>query len=307
MDLGWPHRRCILCLREPSADVPFSRAHLIPEAVGGFAWAWTKCKDCNDRAGHQIEAPLVKDDSIVFAVSALARELPELAREFAERQTLIAKTPSGLIRARQRGDDVEILTTRNDDGSLTQSRERAWETLETRLRREGKSADELAAAKQLFDEAVEGVPVQIGDNHVVHGKVEQFGPAFDGAPVSDAFPALVAFHFLALAMGPNVYDERLNALRDAVRAGEPQSDWYSTEGLIDRGGYRTEHLVGLSQTSPYVVVRVQLFGWSVWRVHFPRIASTSEPHGILFDLKEQRLVLAAPDRPTSFAVPPDSR
>jgi hypothetical protein len=156
----------------------------------------------------------------------------------------------------------------------------------------------------LFDKAVEGVPVQIGSDRVVHSSVEGFTAAFDGAPVSDAFPALVAFHFLGLAMGPNVYDPRLNGLRQAIRAGDASSDWYAAEGLIDRGGYKPQHLVGLSQTKPYVVMRLQLFGWNVWRVHFPRIASASDPHVILFDLRARRILLASPNRPTSFAAPP---
>lgn len=66
MELIWPYRRCILCCRELAPDVPFSRAHLIPDSIGGFAWAWTKCKDCNEAMGSSVEYAVVRDDSIIF-------------------------------------------------------------------------------------------------------------------------------------------------------------------------------------------------------------------------------------------------
>jgi hypothetical protein len=53
-----------------------------------------------------------------------------------------------------------------------------------------------------------------------------------------------------------------------------------------------------------VIVRVQLFAWNVWRVHFPRVASPSDPHGIVLVLKTQRVFPAKPARPTRIASPP---
>src|SRR5437773_2303148 len=125
---------------------------------------------------------------------------------------------------------------------------------------------------------------------------------FDGAPVSDAFPSLIAFHFLALALGEQAYDRRLNELRAAVRAGEARSASHVAESGITRR-YEPVHLVGLAQCEPHVVVRVQLFGWSVWRVHFPRFVVRAEPVGLRFDLKAKAIALAKPRLTKPLDVP----
>jgi HNH endonuclease len=305
VDLGWPHRRCILCCRELADDLPFSRAHLIPESIGGFAWAWTKCKKCNELAGSSIEGAVVKDPSIVSSVHALRDELPDLARKFAERTRWVAHTEHGPIEARLRDGAFRLLTTKDEDGARRQSSDDARDGLEKRLRREKRTAEEIVAALSLFDNAQKGVPVEIHGETFVHGESPgTFGLPFDGPPVSEAFPSLIAFHFLALGLGEQVYDERLNPLRKAIRNGESRSAWHVAEGGIARR-YEPAHLVGFAQCKPHVVVRVQLFGWSIWRVHFPRIASRSEPLGLHFDLKTETISLAAPRLNHPLAIPND--
>jgi hypothetical protein len=276
--------------------------------VGGFAWAWTKCKACNEFTGSEIEAGLVDDVSVRLAVDALADVVPKLAERFDKRDPLVARTSGELVRARRRDEDLQILTTRNDDGSLTRSRESARAAIETRLRRERRSGDEVEAGLTLFDQAAEGVPVQIGDHVVTHRSVERFGPSFEGGSVGDAFPALVAFHFMALGIGSHIYGSELDVLRESIRSGEPRSEWCQVErgiGTRDQASpYVAEHLVGFAQTQPYLAVRVQLFGWNLWRVHFPRIASRGERLGLLLSLDSETLNLVRPQPSSTPLSPP---
>jgi HNH endonuclease len=307
MELVWPHRRCILCCREHDIDrVPFSQAHLIPESIGGFAWAWTKCKECNEQVGHSIESAVVKDDGVRIAIDNLRSQLPELARKFDRRTRWIADTANGLIEARWREGAFDLLTAKDEEsGARRQSKERARAGLAKRLQREQRGDAEIEAALALFDAAESGVPFDIYGETFEHGTVGSgFRLPLDGAPVSDAFPSLIAFHFLALSLGESVYDARLNTLRKAIRQGEPQSDWHVAESGFERR-YVPEHLVGFAQCEPHVVVRVQLFGWSVWRVHFPRLASRSEPIGLRFDLQRKTIALGRPRLIRPLASPPE--
>jgi hypothetical protein len=305
MDLGWPFRRCILCCRDLSEDVPFSRAHVIPDSIGGFAWAWTKCKECNEEVGSSVEAAVVRDDSIVFSVNALRDDLPDLASKFDERTQWVAQTHHGPIEARLRDGAFQLLTTKDKDGARRQSSANARRGLETRMRREGRTDGEIDAALALFDQAEKGVPFEISGETFVHAEMpDTFGLPFDGRPVSDAFPSLIAFHFLALALGEQAYDPRLNAMRAAVRAGESRSAWHVAESGIERK-YEPVHLVGFAQCRPHAVVRVQLFGWNVWRVHFPRIVLGDEPIGLRFDLKRKTIALARPRLTSPLVVPAD--
>ena len=160
----------------------------------------------------------------------------------------------------------------------------------------------------MFDTAETGTRFHIHGQDFIHGgPVSEFRLPFDGYPISDAFPSLIAFHFLALAMGEQVYDERLDELREAIRDGRSWSDWHIAESGIDRElGYQPWHLVGLAQCEPHVVVRVQLFGWSVWRVHFPKIASLTAPFGLRLNLQSESIEFAAPQvaRPIDVPVVP---
>src|SRR5690242_4193808 len=79
MELPWSHRRCVLCLRSREDDVQMSRAHLVPRSIGGFAWAWTHCKNCNEEVGARVECDVVNDLSIQFSVEAVQDRLPKLA------------------------------------------------------------------------------------------------------------------------------------------------------------------------------------------------------------------------------------
>ncbi len=294
MELYWPHRRCILCCRELAPDIPFSRAHLIPHSIGGFAWAWTKCKECNEAMGSSVENAVVRDDSIIFSVNQLRDVLPELARRFDERTRWVGETEHGPIEARFRDGAFELLTTADEDGSRRSSTEDARAGLEKRLRRQGASDADIDEALTLFDSAQVGEPFEIHGQTYVHGAgPAEFNLPFDGIPVSDALPSLIAFHLLALALGEQVYDPQLDELHDAILNGEARSDWHVAEGGIERK-YEPVHLVGFAQHEPHTVVRVQLFGWNVWRVHFPRIASKAEPVGLRFDLKTETVAPARP-------------
>jgi hypothetical protein len=57
--------------------------------------------------------------------------------------------------------------------------------------------------------------------------------------------------------------------------------------------------------TPDSVVRVQLFGWNVWRVHFPRIVLGDGPIGLRFDLKTKTIALARPRLTKPLVVPSD--
>jgi hypothetical protein len=233
----------------------------------------------------------------------LKDELPDLARRFDERTQWIGQTEHGPIEARFRDGAFELLTTSDPTGSRRTSTENARAGLEKRLRRHNVDEADVEAALTLFDTAKHGEPFEIIGQTYVHGVgPAEFNLPFDGAPVSDALPSLIAFHFLALALDEQVYDPRLDELRDAIRNGEAGSGWHVAEGGIERK-YEPVHLVGFAQNEPHVVVRVQLFGWNVWRVHFPRSPSKAEPFGLRFDLKTKTIDTARPRLSAPLALP----
>lgn len=243
------------------------------------------CKRCNETTGSEIEAGARRDDSIRFAIDALRDELPRLA----EGGHYEARTPNGaVVRATLRRGKHLVRPSR-EGNSLIQSTDDARATIERSLRKRGTSGDQLRETLALVENAEAGVPIQATDGlTVVHGQVEKFHLTLKGTRVSEAFPALVGFHALALALGGTIYAETLNGLREAVRVGLPSSEWHTTERLLSAAReYRPVHLVGLSQGEPHVVIQVRLFWMLVWRVHFLRAATSATPQALALDLVAQ--------------------
>src|SRR4051794_1002287 len=58
----WDDARCIFCLEEK----PLTKAHLIPEFLGGNLFAYNECKGCNSELGSKIEAAIRKAPQIRF-------------------------------------------------------------------------------------------------------------------------------------------------------------------------------------------------------------------------------------------------
>src|SRR5438034_604450 len=113
-----------------------TRAHLVPVSLGGFAWARTHCACCNKGLGTRVEAAVRDDPTIRYALEvALVAELPELVKAFAQGQRYIVPSEHGALEARYRAGAVGLATTKLEDGSLIQDRERAAESIEKMLAR----------------------------------------------------------------------------------------------------------------------------------------------------------------------------
>lgn len=67
---------------------------------------------------------------------------------------------------------------------------------------------------------------------------------------------------------------------------------------MDRStGYVPVHVLGLSKPTPYLVLRVQIFGPLLWHVHLLRVrADKLQPMGMALDVKKRAVRPAAPRR-----------
>jgi hypothetical protein len=271
-----------------------TRAHLVPESIGGFVWARTLCPDCNSGIGTRIEAAVKVDPTIRYALEEnLADELPDLARAFAEGLPYVIPSDLGPLGARFRDGADELATTRLADGSLVQERERAAETIEKMLRRARVGDADRRAALARYEAAEAGDRVDLGYGIEVRpGYTEGAQIALDGPRVPDEFPLAIGYHLLAFFLGEVIYDGSLEPIR-AILRGEKEIDLeeVKVERLLSRRtGYVPRHVLGLAQGDPNVVLHVQLFGPPVWLVHLRRIqVRTLSPAALVLDVREREI------------------
>ena len=114
VNIEWPGKRCILCLKE----VPLSREHIIPKAIGGILTCSFLCKECNSSLGTRVDAEVKKDPRIRFAVDHLESDIPNFASEFREGQEFIIKGPLGPERGKIRQGILRITSRKTEGGAL---------------------------------------------------------------------------------------------------------------------------------------------------------------------------------------------
>jgi hypothetical protein len=170
------------------------------------------------------------------------------------------------------------------------------------LARAGASPAERDAALERVAAAELGEVVDLGYGLAIrHGETEGASLTLDGQRVGDEFPLAIAYHLLAFFVGELIYDSALDPVRAILRGEQPLGESeVVVESLIDRStDYAARHVLGLSRVEPHLRIRVQLFGPPLWHVHLMNIkAPKLSPIGIALDLKELRVLPAAPARRT---------
>jgi len=144
MELSWKHQRCIVCLRDDVAMTPLAPRARVARRLRLVADTSAPSATTDS---VRVSSPALKHDpTIRYAIEdALASELPDLARGFAEGQPYFVPSDQGPLAARYREGAIELGTTQLNDGSLIQDRDRAAQTIETVLERTGADAAERKA------------------------------------------------------------------------------------------------------------------------------------------------------------------
>jgi hypothetical protein len=306
-EIPWSGSACALCL---ASDKPFDEAHLFPAAVGGFVWSRAQCRACNNEQGNRVEARVKSDPAIRYAVeTALADSLPaSVIERFRRSQPYVHRAEHGSVQGVYKKGDYRIVPSRHPDGSWSEERERARESVKKQLsRREGMTPEQIQDALDRFEAAPPGELTLIApDVAVKHGSVPRWDLPWDGKTVSDLFPAGIAFHWLALQLGKPILHPMFNPYREAVRTFD-LGDRVIVESGLSRRGYAPTLAVGTEQWAPHVVIRVELFGEITWRVHYTRFAYTQSriPLGVLISDVETAKVRWEPlgERVSPVSVP----
>jgi hypothetical protein len=276
MLLPWKDRRCIVCLVELEAGL--SNAHVIPQSVGGRLAVKNVCADCNSRLGRTAEAGLKADPRIRIAIEDLQAQIPDLAEKMRAGQEFIARDEEVVIRATPQRDGYRILDSPQEGGSRIKDPERAWEEIETTLRRQlGASDEEIAAVRAVHDAAAEGELVELAPGLAIKkGSVEDFGLPFTEPLVEDLCLLSIAYLFLSVLMQGAVYDQAFDPIRDALQGGNSDGAWSVESFLVRSRPHEPWHGLGVNESLPCFIVQVRLFGQHAWKVAFPRISCRPE-------------------------------
>lgn len=201
-----------------------------------------------------------------------------MAARIEEGQPYLLKSGPTMVPARLVGEELRGRSVRLEDGSLMQPRDQARGTVERMLLKDGHGADAVAQAMARFDQAPEGVEVEIApDLRIIDWPTKSAQPDLSKAGlIDDLVLVKIAFEFFTLLVGEAIYENapQMDELRQTLSVGNCSEEVFSVERLVAN---RKDPINGIcfEGNDPHAKFQIRLFGTRAYRVRLHRIASTA--------------------------------
>ena len=275
MTLPWPDPRCILCL---GADAPLTKAHVIPQAIGGRLAARFLCARCNSTLGGKVEAGLKRDPQVRLAIEAL-KSVPAIMK-MRDGQLFVGRARTLHVRAKARGGTYQLLPSPQQDGSLVVDADDARDQIAKTLSRRGATEKQINEAIGAHDAPAEGQRVDVAPGFAIRkGSFAGFDPSLSSPLVPDLCAVSIAYLWAALAVGKAIYGPALDPVRRALRGGDAAAS-FGVEPLRAACDYEPWHGLVVQRSKPNLVAQIRLFGQIAWLVHFAQVALVADASSI---------------------------
>lgn len=245
------------------------------------------CKACNSRLGHSIEPLAAHDPSIRLAVENLAEKIPDLAAAMREGKSYVVKSAGGLAKAYCRRGQLQIRSSRAEDGSVLQPTPEGRSHIETVLRKSEAEPDEIQRKLAEFDSSPENVAIKLHDSlTAIKWRVDEVFPALDGDALDDRVLLKIAFEWFAAHAAEAIYLDvpQIDELKQVLQDARASSDSFSVERFRTRK-YRPMHGLALEHAAPHAVIAINLFGYLLYRVHLRTVSINSPRFRYTCDLE----------------------
>lgn len=270
---------CILCLKHFGTEELDRRSdeHLIGESVGGRLISDFLCKRCNSRVACY-DAAVLAETSIRFTLEALRNRIPNIYL------TASAKQP---FNARLAGADNDWLRVIPDNGRLRpQRRQPSGELIATADSEPGfithiqTLGTSKVSGRVIKPEFVEVWPTPGPMATYMESGREYLSPGCGTGILK------MAFEFIALWVGAEIYAERFDQLREALLKDDPKLCGLKVRSLAPRSMECTpiHRLKARLDESDHIVVFVCLFGYCVYELTFPLKADRHRSADVLYSL-----------------------
>jgi hypothetical protein len=237
---------------------------VIPASVAGRMTADFLCGPCNSDLGTRFEAGLIDDPSIRLAVEALAGRASAVARLRHGRHFISVQADVN-VTMKLKKSRMDVIDSRQDDGSVVKSRGRALADVETTLRRRGADRNQLRGARERVQGTPVGIRTQVAPGLAIrHGHSGSVFPDLRRPLATDEGFLAIAFLYLALSIGDAIYSPGFDSVRSALR-GTRKGGW-SVTSLFSGRSYEPFHGLALQSWRSGLLVQIRLFGCLVWMV-----------------------------------------
>jgi len=162
-----------------------------------------------------------------------------------------------------------------EDGSIIQPLEDAKKSIERKLRKERFNEGEIINALSKIDNSSVEEEIQITEEtKIVNRGIYSIRPDLTEDNISDMIPLMISYEYLACNLGPNIYHEVYDDIRNMILSDELNTNIVKVEHLTS-GEYNPFHGIAIKPNEPCISIIIRLFGWLTYSVKFLQIPSTN--------------------------------
>jgi len=285
-----PHiAKCILCLENPSD----SEEHIIPESIGGRFTFAILCKKCNNTLGTELVSTIKADPSIRLAITQLKDEIPDLFEQIENRQEYVGKDIKGNhVKLKYKNAKLRVKAKKMSDSSLIFDTSKIAEIVAPQLKKEGLSENEIAKLIKTIQESEDNKLIVLSETKkIIKHTFVSISPSLENPLMDQRVFALMAYEYLSLFVGSQIYDPKFQFLRDFIRSRVNLNDQFWL-GYFRREKYAAYHSIHPKFTDSAVIIYITLFGYLVYEVRLNGFRITAPDTVYLEDLKLKRTFLA---------------
>ena len=280
VNLNWSTPRCIIC----GSGEHITKEHLIPECLGGKLTAKFLCKDCNSKLGHGAERSVRKDPQIRGLIEHLASEKPDMSDSLLKGLEYVGHSEQGEVRGYLQKGNFVVKEKQLDDGSLIVPPGKSLDHLKRMAEREGRGP--LFCIDVDIDNLSSGESIEVAPGiEITNWIVDSVKPDLNGPEIAPVVPAKIAFEFLALHCGDDIYENspQLKSIRRQILKGDLSEGNVHVERLMAQNNLLF-HGLAFEGNSPGAQVQIRFFGQLAFRVQFRHLAINCPRLGYTHDL-----------------------
>ncbi len=282
-------KQCIACCKN-DAD---SFEHIIPKCIGGRFQINFLCSSCNNfKFGSKLVGGLKKDPSIRIAISNLRKQLPDLYQSMENGQDYVASNKSGdSVKLKLKEGRHEVKFEKREDGSLIVDPDIGKSNISKILEKDGCSPQDIQQYIQDIDSMPENKTVNLTKRSgVTKHSIDSIVPDLGSDFIDDKLVALIAYEFLALICGKNIYNHSLGFLRDFINEG------ICTERIniqqFQADNYDTFHSICSEVRDNETNIKISFFRWLVYVVNIKNFSYSGPDIVFREDLKWKKTWIA---------------
>ena len=270
MNCDWSISRCIIC----GSTEQITKEHLIPKCLGGKFTAKFLCKECNSTLGQYVESN-VREDPIIRQIveNRIALEIPRLAEKMRSRLGYIGHSKQGEVSGFIKDGTFTAKEQTLGDESLIVQPQKSIKHLRTIASREGRGP--LLVSVNELNSLPDGASVEVANGLWVRNcKVDSVQPDLNGQVIDPVVPAKIAFEFLALHCGYDIYENapQINSIRYQLNTARRLSEGDILVVRLMAQNKQLFHGLAFEGNNPGAQVQIRLFGSVAFRVSFRYLA-----------------------------------